>query len=470
MIGRYETVIDGATFAKGMSSSPDLADGGFSPETEAVNLIGSIGDMYPPASAVDKSGSLGGNLIAWCPTNVTSTNGFMLGTDGKIAAIDSSQALTFSSALAGTFTTGTSDIDNFIDKIYATSNTDVCRMDTNLTNGNAVWWSSTLGMGVLTSGVRHPLQKFQDRLWVGDNNALHNIVDSATGNKNVLLLTSQNEITALGVDPSSGLLLIGASQGPNYSGTIASGNKIFTYDGFSSTYRREYEVDGVVTGFHAHEGIVFVTYGLNFGYWNGAGVTFLRKLKNATLAGADLAYKHHMTHIGNTIYVIDGTQILAYGEVQRGKKVFYYAQKNAVNSNNYGLVCPVSGTKLGLGFASNKFYTFDTMDITSGADGVSFYSNRINSGRPIYVRTMALEYPTAVANNDDNRTLYYRTNNVGFGTALSSLKNLSGGSVNETRGIKGALDNKPLWYQLRYNHGTVMTGVRRLITYYDPAE
>lgn len=470
MIGKNYISIGAEEFIRGMSSGADIADGGFSPETLAVNLTANPGVLYGPALAVDKSTNLTGEAIAWCPTLTANLNGFLLDNGGKIYSLSTAQVLAASAALAGTFTTGTSDIVQFIDKIYATSSTDVARMDTDLTGGLATWWSVTLAKGVLTSGVRHPLCVFQDRLWVGDKNALHKITNSTTGDKDVLLLTTDKEITALAVDPSSGKMLIAATQGPNYSGTIASGSSIFAYDGTSATYTREYIVDGMVTGFHHVGGITFVAYGGNkIGYWNGAGVIFLRKLKNVTLAGAELPYKHHLSHIDNTLYVVDGRQILAYGEVLPGQKAWYYCYYNGASANKLSLLCPVGDKKLGYAYATSKFFTLDTADITTATD-VTFYSNKIVFPRPVFIRGTYLEYADGVTNNGTPASISFKTQDQRLGfVALEAITNSSGVSVYEFNDIKGQLDDKVKMLQVQYV-GTLAVGLRRMIIYFDPAE
>lgn len=475
MNGKYHIDFGAADFVRGMSSSAHIADGGFSPETLAVNLTATRGVLYAPALAVDCSTNLSSSAIAWCPNNL-GTNGFLLSDNGTIHSISTSQVLTAAaSALTGTWTSGKSDIVQFIDKIYATSDTDVARMDTNLTNGDHDWWSATQSEGVLTAGVPHPLCIFQDRLWVADANALHKIIDSSNTDPDVLVLSTHHVITALAVDPSSGKMLIATSQDTtagNYSATLAKQSSIFSYDGTSATYTREYSVDGIVTGFHTVGGTVFVAYGgTNIGYWNGAGVTYLRTLKNVTLAGADLPYKHHMAHIDSTLYVVDGKQVLAFGDILSGQKAWYYCYNNQVNSNKHSLICPVGSKLLGLGFATTKFYSFDTSSVAS-TGGLELYSNRYTFPRPIFLRSFYVEYADSVAAGEDNRLLYYLTDDSGnleqLGT--SALKNNSASSVRVIEDVIGAANDKTRYLQLYYNSSSNNYGLRRIIVYYDVAE
>lgn len=476
MIGDNHIEIGAAEFAKGMSTTVEQPDGGFSPETDAVNLQAIPGAIYPSAAAVNRSTNLSNDLIAACPCSVTAVNQFLIDTGGYIYSLNTSYALTqAASALSGTWTTGTTDIVQFIDKIYATSTTDVARMNTDLTAGDATWWGTTLSKGVLTSGVRHPLCIFQDRLWIGDKNALHNIVDSSTGNKDVLLLNAHNEITALAVDPASGRMLIATTQGANYSATVATGNRIFVYDGTSATYTREYVVDGMVTGFRAVGGVVYVFYGGNkIGYWNGSGVTFLRKLKNVTLAGADLPYKQHATNIDNTLYVVDGKQVLAYGDILPGRKVWYYVHSNNISSAKYGVIFHAGEKILGLGFTSAKLYSVDLTDVGSAstAGSTTFYTNFFYFPRPIHPRSVYIEFDSTVATSTNLPSVTYKTA-PGATTALTHAlgsTNTSGASLGELSEYIGFADDPLNAVQLIIGFDTVRYGIRRIVFYYDIAE
>lgn len=403
MDGKLILTIDNRNALKGMSQSPYSGEHGFSPDSVSVNLLATPGVVSPAAALTNKSTGVTGNLLAWTPGIAgSSINGFMVSDDGVVYSINTSQVVTASSALSGTYQTGTTDMEQFIDRVYITSTTDVALIKTDLTSGNAVWWSSTESNGVLTAGVRHPLQRFQDLLWIGDANSLHNIASSSSTNKGVLVLNADKEITALGVEPAGGLMLIATTQGANYSDTISSGNSVFTYDGFSATYTREYKVDGMVTAFKNVGGVTYVFYGGNkVGYWNGSGITFLRTLKNISFAGANLPYKHHSAGISNVLYIADGTQILAYGEVIQGSKVWWYCGNNTVNSNIFNMIAPVGNNLLGLGFATNKFYTFDPV-ATGGL--LSFFGNKVVLGRPYAITTMRV-ITTGVTGNNVNQTI-----------------------------------------------------------------
>src|SRR3990167_3250813 len=53
MLAKQQLVLDQSDFLRGMSSAPHIADGGFGPDSEAVNPILHPGVLYAPAAAVD---------------------------------------------------------------------------------------------------------------------------------------------------------------------------------------------------------------------------------------------------------------------------------------------------------------------------------------------------------------------------------------------------------------------------------
>ena len=67
MIGTKQITIDASDFVKGMSTTVEVADGGFSPDTDAVNLTYTPGILYSPASGVESDTDirLTGEIIAW---------------------------------------------------------------------------------------------------------------------------------------------------------------------------------------------------------------------------------------------------------------------------------------------------------------------------------------------------------------------------------------------------------------------
>lgn len=484
MIGKNTLVIDMQELAtRGMSSGANIADGGFSNETDAVNITAVPGVLYAPAVAVDSDTDtrLTGGAIASCPDMniVGATNRLVVTDDGKFYRYNGTKldAAGISLTAGKTWASGFTDTLTFGGETYVSSKESLTRVQ----NDNTIDAGASWPFNFTNSNVPHPGLVHQDRMFWADKNLLlsQSTVGDAVAPSTVLTLDSSSIILSLGVDPGSGLILLGTTNTLDTSGTIPAINKLVWYDGNSSTYLKSVVVEDSIFGFHTVGGMTFVGYGKNLGYINGSGISFLRRLKNVTNVQAELPYKHHFASIGNTLYVLDGLQILAYGEVIQGRKVFYYCFKNNVNSNKPTMLGYGGGGKLVIGFATSKFYSFDTTSVAT-TNSMVFYSNKYNFQRPVYLRSAYIEYADAVVNNDDNRSIYYQSEDISVNglqllrvqgqTGTSGIKNTSGASTNFIDNIVGFLQNKVRSLQLRYNTSTTNNGVKRIIIYYDPAE
>ena len=482
MIGKQQIVIDAADFVRGMSTSDELADGGFSPTTDAVNLTKLPGVLYAQANSVnsDTDTRLAGNMIASSvDMNVTSPTERLLVDDTGLAyRYDGTKLDAAGIALtaAVNWAAGFTDLIVFAGEAYVSSKEKLTRWQ----NDNTIDAGTSWPFSFTNTTVPHPGLVYENQMYWGDKNLLltQAALGDTTAPTTVLTLSADQVIVALGIDPGSGLMLISTTTALNISDTFPGINKIHWYDGNSAKSSKVTVVDEMVLSFHSVGATVYVGFGDSLGYLSGSGIQFLRKLANVTLNEAQLPYKHKMTNIGNTLYVLDGAKILAFGEILPGRKVPYYAWSNPVNSNKPTLICDVGSKKLGIGFATTKFYTFDTSSVaTTGT--MAFYTNRISFPRPVYLRGANLEYADSVTNNDNNRNLYYQTEDrVDFGDSTAklqiqggtNLKNESGAGVYIIDNVVGFADNKVRTVQLRYNTDTTNFGLRRIILYYDYAE
>lgn len=343
-------------------------------------------------------------------------------------------------------------------------------MDTDLTGGNATWGTGTASLSY-TSGVPHPLLNHIGYLYSANAQYIHKIVDTSTATNNFFALNQQNMITALGVEPSSGHILIATVQTSVNDGSIAADARIFVWDGESPSPEREIRIEGMVTSFRTVGGVTYMWMKDKFGYWNGSGFSFLRKLKNVTIGtSSTLPWKHKTAVIDNTLFMADGTRVLAFGDVIPGKKVPYYCVENDVNSNAFTMICPIGGQKLGLGFSSNKLYTFDTVGTGVGTFN-SLRTLKVSFQKPAHVRHLYIEYSGAgVANGDANRTLYYRSGDAPTtAVIMSSLDNNSGGTIFENKDIIGIASNPVRSIQFNYI-ATTSPGIKRISGYGDYVE
>jgi hypothetical protein len=483
MIGKEELVLDANEWTvKGMSTGQEIGDGGFSNETDGVNLKSVPGVIYASATAVDgdSDNRLTGNIIA------TSPDMALASADNRLLVADNDTyyryngtkiiAAAYTGGTASTTAAGFTDIVTYRGEAYVSCKERIKRWQ----NNNTI---TDLG-SFTTSTVPHPMLVYENNFYAADSNLLLQATAVNTMPTTILTLDVNQIIIALGIDPGTGLMLISTKSTLDVSSTLPSINRLLWYDGNSSKVTKSVIVEDAILGFFTVGGVTYVGYGTNLGYINGSGISFLRKLKNVTNSNTELPYKHHFAYVENTLYVLDGLQILAYGEVLPGRKIFYYCFKNnnSLASKSVSLA-NVGNGKLAIGFATSvPGFEFNTVDTTSVAstNTMTFYSNKYFFPKPVFLRSAYVEYADAVANNDDNRSLYYATETVTMGSVIlraqyssgsdGGLKNTSGSSVSFIDNVIGFSGSKVRWIQFRYNTSATNYGLRRIILYYDVAE
>ena len=482
MIGSRQFSIDGSEFVRGMTTSINTDDGGFSPEGNySVNLTYSPGVLYASASPTDKTGTLSGLIIATTGdaarvTGATYSKAFVTST-GNVFTSDASNVLTSRQAsMAGTYQVGTTDMVEYRSAVYVSTTTDVVKLTSvtaPLDTKSETWGSTGLG-GVLLTGARHPLLAYENNLFIGDKNKLHRY-DGSVFSASFLTLPTGQEIVALGIDPSSGRMLISVTEGNNYSNTAAQVAKVLVYDGFSNKPLRAVIVDEMVTAFYPLGGAVYVAYGQNFGYWNGSGITWLRRFKDVTNAAADLAYKHHFASIANTLYVVDGSQVLAYGEVLPGRsKVFYYAANNPTNNETLNFICNLGSNYLGMGVQTSggtvgNFWVTDMAAVTEGGSGLCWGTRKYRFKKKVQIRQVTIQFEKSIASSATGGSIE-AVDHTGS-RFMSALTNNETAAVYELSCLPVETIPPSKYIKLRYLSGSsVNKGVEQITISYDEME
>lgn len=469
MIGKYQIEIDAKDFVRGMSTSDHIADGGFSSETDQTNITSPVGTIHSPALPTDASTNLAGEIIASAgDANVLGNSKYFLTDTGKFYTWNDTTLTLRQTDAVKTYQENTSDFVQFQLQAFATSTTDVTLLTgTDLATIDATWWTVTKAKSPLQTSQRHPLLVYENSMWIGDKEKLHQW-DGTTATEGKLVLSSEQSIVSLGIEPGSGYMLIATTEGTNASNTKPHIAKIHIWDGFSTKPLRTIIVEDAVNTIYSVGGTTFMTYGTKLGYWNGSGITYLRTFKNLTLNSDTLIYKHRISSVGNTLYIADGPQVLAYGEVLPGAKVFYYALKNspAGTPTNINVLANIGNGNLGFGYPTAKFYTWSPTSVAS-SNTSDFKTNRFNFPRPVYIRSAYVEWSDVVGNNITPATLRIIDEN-GTETLFSSLQNISGSNTYFIQ--TSAMDLKVRTAQFRIVSNAGNYGIRRLVIYYDVAE
>lgn len=491
-------VLSAKDFARGMATARDSQDGLFSPELPAgINLTANPGVLYGQQPGTDMSPTTSGVFAAVCKgggsdADLGFKNNYGITETGKFYSFNGTTWTNDVTDGSKTYIIPTTDIIFYKEYIYCTSTDNITRgtmpastggVGYNITSINNTWGSTTLGIGGLSTIDRHPMIIFEDILWIGDQNKLHKW-DGTTATASALVMGSDQNITALGIDPSSGRMMIATTQGANASGATPRVNKISFWDGTSSKVLRAVEVDEMVTAFQIVGGTVYIVYGTNLGYWNGSGISWLRSLSKVTFASARLPYKHKMTCVGNTLFVTDNTMVLAYGSVLAGyPKVFYYVAGGTTGTlpiTYINCIQNVGGNNLGIfytdGASANYIIKFPTKTISTG-NGVSSYQNiylsYITFKKKIRVKMIKLAFKEAVTTgkspwaiicygSDPNNYTYFKNSNPSTGDVYEIEYFPTSGTMLELDDLSLRLING--------DTSDYTVGIRKITIYYDFVE
>lgn len=405
MIGAKQIEISSEDLIGGMTSSPYLMDGGFSNESFGMNLSNTPGLVYAQGAITNKSTNLatGRSIIASSedPTPLTATIVRLMVDDGGNFYTWDGSTLTdvHTDATNPTqYVPGITDMIGFAD-VYGSAGTVF------VTNRKAIV-SWVIGSTITDAfyafanqnGSPHPGLIYNNNAYYGDGNLL--LRQSSPGGTPTVILTlaAQQTIVALGIDPGSGQMLISTVDGLNYSGALNKVNIIQYYDGVSPQVSKQVICDDMVTSFHPVGGVLYITYGQNLGYWSGSGIKFLRTL-NIQLSGTNLAYKQHLAHIDTTLYVAEGTKILAYGNIIRSKApVFYYPFTASGSLSTISAIMNLGSGLLGYagvtGASVASFFTADMLQVSSTGQGLNLFTLRYPFSRPVVVNQLIIEFGT----------------------------------------------------------------------------
>ncbi len=461
---------------KGVSSSDVISDGGFSPNTDAVQLTFDSGAVYQSQLPTDASTGLTGEMIASCEDPTGNYTRLFVSQDGsqngRFWSMNGSYALTQRGSTDSThqYTAGKTDMIAFANEAYITSNSTLVRW-------SAIGAANTFDTAFFSfnNGLApHPALTFNSFAYYGDGNILLRQSGAGVAPVAILTLAAGTIIVALGIDPGSGNILLSVIGQINLSDTLNSGARISFYDGFSSQVLRTVQVEDMVTCFAPTAGSLYVGYGQNLGLWNGSGITFLRHL-SVDFDNNRLLYKHHTSYLGSTLLYIQNQTVMAYGPVrQKGDNVFYPALANnpggfATNLTN---ISNVGSNIITISYATSKFAYWAAYSISGTASPMALYTNSYDFDDEVWIRRIRVIYDDPVPNSTQPGNLYLYTEDGivsvgGNGSGAWSLQNTSG-AASSSKTISN-INFKVKMLQLRLLLDTGNYGIRRIIVYGDPA-
>jgi hypothetical protein len=323
-------------FINGVLFDDNLEGAGISPLYKGHNYFKGKGSvMYPqptPTTVTLSGGTLSSAIVAGCldPTYLGS-DGFLVDGNGKFWMLNST-TMTYKNqddTVGAQYNFGNVDIKSFGGYVFCTNNYDIVQLTTALGGIDKTWWTVTMGKSGLISSFRHPMEIVEDSLYVADQYKIHMITytPSLSAQYAWMELPDSFNITAMCKHSNGVYLLAFASETANYSHTKKARSKIFVIDTNSGEFIQEIDVDDQTEGAINVGGIVYVTYGDNFGYFTGNGYKLLRKL-SAPGGSVVTLYSQKLASLGNTILLPESetttASILAYGDINGGGNIFFY--------------------------------------------------------------------------------------------------------------------------------------------------
>lgn len=453
-------VLTGEDFKRGMNSDTFALDGFFdNVESYGIDITSVPGVLYPQqAPDYDVTQASSGDLIAWCKGGGpfgASPNTLVVSATGKMYLAGSANLSSNYQDTINTYNKYFTDAVFYKGSFYVTSQQNIAKLDTSdgttITSASPSWWTG-LGYSSLDLHTPHPMVIFEDSLWIADGYRLHKF-DGTTVTYNAFMLTSDQQITALFVDPGSGRLMIATTQGVNGSGSLPRVAKINFWDGYSNKVLRSVVVDAMVSAIISNGGTIYMFSNYSMGYWNGSGISWLRTFYG-NKRGGNLLTKHQMAVHGNVLYVIDGTSVLSYqapiGTLEkRWIKVWRnftsldvdiaYGQINIIaniDTNSFLVAYTAGGVNSGY-----KAYIHNFGKVTKGNTGSNYpimaiKSSYFNAGNAVTIKKIKMffsdqvesgisPYGLAVQSPDYNRYIYFTpaTNNL-TGKTVTSLEYL----------------------------------------------
>lgn len=411
-----------------MTSSNFAQDGGFSigisptdgASASVVNPLITPGVLNFPASSTDKSSGLTGEMIASCEDPAGSAARLFVSSDtdqdGRFFSADSTGTLTMrgSEDTSHNYVQGKTDAIGYKGEAYVTSDTTIVRWQQPATINTSFYDLTSTYSGA--ANVPHPALVFEDNAFYGNGNILLRQTSAGGTPATILSLPSNQVIIALGIDPGSGKMLISVVDQYNLSGTINSQPRVLYYDGFSNKASKVVLVDSMITAFYNVGSTVFIGYGQKLGYWNGAGIEFLRSL-DIGLINTQLLYKHRFTNIGDILYIVEKNRILAFGEIMRGQgRSFWYLLENlpsGVPGTILSLLVNLGSNLLSYSYATSQFFTLD-ISSTATINGFSqLYTLRYDFPRPVTFNNVVLDYVSALPASTLVAAVYLKYDNAG---------------------------------------------------------
>lgn len=453
--------LDASQWFKGASTTNELSDGGFSPNSKPINLYSVPGVARPNSGVVSASSQfLANGVFGWATPPGAATTQYGLSSnaslDGTVYSMSASSIGSVSTVYGPDtgrdYAAGYSDLIYYKGSYFYTSKTDIAK------DGDFDWWTSTLGLTALGNTNYHLLFVYGDILYITDGRYVHSW-DGSAGVYNALDLPQDFRITAGTVFDDSIYLAADLFQ-DNSAGSRTGTARIYTWDGFSPSWISEEKIDEHISVLHPYGGTLFLATGTHFGYFNGKAVVPLRLLTSVVL-------KHQITTVRDVILIVQGSDILAYGNPIPGRQRFFSFPCQA-DSTIQGIHALLS-TGVFSGSLGSTQVRFDLLGTGTTAANSPFESNKINLGEYSFIKKITVQLYNAVASGEAIDVTY--TDSAGGSRTVGTIMNDSHNGLREVVfDVGNELATFTVQPKISFTQGGNTNGIRRFHVDYDFSE
>lgn len=270
-----------------------------------------------------------------------------------------------------------------------------------------------------------------------------------------MTLPTEYNITNLIVHNDGRHLLAFCAETANFSHTKRARAKLFMIDTLTLEFVRELDIDAQIEGSINVGGVIYVTYENNLGYFNGDGITFLRKLKNTSTT---TTYSHNLANVEGILAVREEGSLLFYGNLGLGN-VFWY---------------PWTNTPLIKGifyYGDNKMLTSSSdqrmslLDFDTFAGSGSLESNPYTFPSKVWIRKIVVQTEALASGSNIS---FVSVDKNGTTSTIMTMNHTTDGAISEKTQFCNIFTDV---FRLRINFDFLQTkGVRKIIIYYEDGE
>ena len=416
-------IISSKEIIRGESSSKYVSDAGFSPDSYNLNLTRKRGILDFAPSMTDRGGAiLTGNIIA------STYDGGIVGVGNDALFVDASGSF-YTLASNDTFTKrqtnsdrawtlGVTDAIQFLGNLYASHESGFAKLDGSaLTTIDAGWWETDI-----STGVRHPIERVESSIYFGDANLIH-AWNGTTSTVSWVTLPTDVNITSLRKHPDGVHLIAFCSLKKDAPHQKNAPGRIYIVDLIIRQWIREIDMEAQVEGSRLLGSVVYVSYGYNIGYFNGNGISFLKKLSDSSTT-----YSHNFGNMEDILLVRDGQHVRAFGDLGAGKVWWRLAKTSADTDDNINNIIYRGNMVLLIAYRDTGTSPFlkEINYANTGSTGL-FFSNRYDFPAETKIKRIEVIHKRVAGNllmtcNDEEDNAVTLTDNITTDTVSSKSR------------------------------------------------